>query len=245
MHSMLVRGRLLVLRPGVLLGLVVAAPAAQSDGSRRSRLARWRGPDHLVCDARARADPLLRRALRGCGRHPGGPRPGQALAGAAGGAACAAAGGGAGGRRRPHKVGEGLTHHNVLYEWAALDRLLHLPDGGPSVSYLPLAHIAERGPTIYSPLVEARAGAFCPEPTDVLAQVQHARPLAFFGVPRVWEKVWSGLIAKLDAEPPRRRRRRLADAALAAGRPRLGCTPATSAPWTRPGTCASSTARRS
>jgi long-chain acyl-CoA synthetase len=112
-----------------------------------------------------------------------------------------------------------LTHHNVLYEWAALDRLLHLPDGGPSVSYLPLAHIAERGLTIYGPLWKHGQVYFCPEPTDVLAQVQHARPLAFFGVPRVWEKVWSGLIAKLDAEPPRRRR--LADAALAAGRRRL------------------------
>ena len=109
-----------------------------------------------------------------------------------------------------------LTHHNVLYEWAALDRLLHLPDGGPSVSYLPLAHIAERGLTIYSPLWKHGHVYFCPEPTDVLAHVQHARPLAFFGVPRVWEKVWSGLIAKLDAEPPRRRR--LADAAIAAGR---------------------------
>jgi long-chain acyl-CoA synthetase len=46
--------------------------------------------------------------------------------------------------------------------------------------------------------------------------VQHVRPIVAGGVPRVWEKLWAGLTAKLDAEPPRRRR--LADAAIAAGR---------------------------
>src|SRR6266508_1032636 len=36
-----------------------------------------------------------------------------------------------------------LSHRNVLYECAALDRLTGLPDGIAGVSYLPLAHIAE------------------------------------------------------------------------------------------------------
>src|SRR6266540_1183362 len=109
-----------------------------------------------------------------------------------------------------------LSHRNVLYECAALDRLLRLPDGIAGVSYLPLAHIAERALTIYSPLWKHNQVYFCPELTEVISYVQHARPLALFGVPRVWEKVWAGLVAKLDAEPPRRRR--LADAAIAAAR---------------------------
>src|SRR6266540_3411327 len=109
-----------------------------------------------------------------------------------------------------------LSHRNVLYECAALDRLTGLPDGIAGVSYLPLAHIAERALTIYSPLWKHNQVYFCPELTEVISYVQHARPLALFGVPRVWEKVWAGLVARLDAEPPRRRR--LADAAIDSGR---------------------------
>src|SRR6266542_3273146 len=95
-----------------------------------------------------------------------------------------------------------LSHRNVLYECAAVDRLLRLPDGIAGVSYLPLAHIAERALTIYSPLWKHNQVYFCPELTEVISYVQHARPLALFGVPRVWEKVWAGLVARLDAEPP-------------------------------------------
>ena len=109
-----------------------------------------------------------------------------------------------------------LSHRNVLYECAAVDRLLRLPDGIAGVSYLPLAHIAERALTIYSPLWKHNQVYFCPELTEVISYVQHVRPLAFFGVPRVWEKVWSSLMARLDAEAPRRRR--LADAAIDTGR---------------------------
>jgi long-chain acyl-CoA synthetase len=109
-----------------------------------------------------------------------------------------------------------LTHRNVLYECAAVDPLTGLPDGLASISYLPLAHIAERMLTIYSPLWKHGQVWFCPAPNEVVGYLQQARPLAFFGVPRVWEKVWSGLVARLEAEPPRRRR--LAHAAIATGR---------------------------
>src|SRR6266542_2436345 len=109
-----------------------------------------------------------------------------------------------------------LSHRNVLYECAALDRLTGLPDGIAGVSYLPFAHIVERLFSLYAALWKHNQVYFCPELTEVISYVQHARPLALFGVPRVWEKVWSGLVARLDAEPPRRRR--LADAAIAAAR---------------------------
>jgi long-chain acyl-CoA synthetase len=109
-----------------------------------------------------------------------------------------------------------LTHHGVLYECAALDRLLRMPDGIAAVSYLPLAHIAERVFLLYGALWKHSHVYFCPEPTEMLSYVQHVRPPVAGGVPRVWEKVWAGLAAKLQAEPPRRRR--LAHAAIAAGR---------------------------
>jgi long-chain acyl-CoA synthetase len=84
------------------------------------------------------------------------------------------------------------------------------------VSYLPYAHIGERVFLLYAALWKHNQVYFCPQLTEMLSYVQHVRPIVAGGVPRVWEKLWAGLTAKLQAEPPRRRR--LANAAIAAGR---------------------------
>jgi long-chain acyl-CoA synthetase len=109
-----------------------------------------------------------------------------------------------------------LTHHNLLYECAALNRMHGLPKGGSSVSYLPLAHIAERVLSIYGPLTLRGHVWFCPDPAQAVEYVREARPTLFFGVPRVWEKVRAGINAKLAAEE-NERRRKLAQGAVATG----------------------------
>jgi len=100
-----------------------------------------------------------------------------------------------------------LTHHNLLFECTALDRLTGLSPEGSSVSYLPLAHIAERVLSIYGPLTMRTHIWFCPEPTQAVEYVREARPTLFFGVPRVWEKVRAGIQAKLAAEENERKRK--------------------------------------
>ena len=109
-----------------------------------------------------------------------------------------------------------LTHHNVLFECTALDRLTGLEAGGSSVSYLPLAHIAERVLSIYVPLTMRTHIWFCPEPTQAVEYVREARPSLFFGVPRVWEKVRAGITAKLAAEESERKRK-IAQSAVETG----------------------------
>ena len=109
-----------------------------------------------------------------------------------------------------------LTHHNILYQVTALDRLTGLPQGGSSVSYLPLAHIAERVLSIYGPLTRRSQVWFCPDPNQAVEYVRQARPTLFFGVPRVWEKVRAGIQAKLAAEESQRKRR-IAERAVATG----------------------------
>jgi long-chain acyl-CoA synthetase len=109
-----------------------------------------------------------------------------------------------------------LTHRNLLYECAALDRAGGLPDGLATVSYLPLAHIAERLGSIYNPLWKHGQVYLCPDLTQVFTYVRHVRPIAFATVPRLLEKLWAGLTATLDATEPRRRK--LVHAAIATGR---------------------------
>jgi long-chain acyl-CoA synthetase len=100
-----------------------------------------------------------------------------------------------------------LTHQNLLYECNALHRMAGLEPQGSSVSYLPLAHIAERVLSIYIPLNLGTHVWFCPEPTQAVDYVREARPTLFFGVPRVWEKVRAGIQAKLAAEENERKRK--------------------------------------
>lgn len=93
-----------------------------------------------------------------------------------------------------------LTHRNVLYEMAADDAIGIINPRVRWVSYLPLAHIAERMFSIYLPVHTAGHVHFCPDPAQLVPMIGKVRPTAFFGVPRVWEKVRSGIQALLAAE---------------------------------------------
>jgi long-chain acyl-CoA synthetase len=99
-----------------------------------------------------------------------------------------------------------LTHHCILYEVAAALRGGTVGPHVRWVSYLPLAHIAERMFSIYLPLSAAGHVHFCPDVQQLVKTVGQVRPTAFFGVPRVWEKIRAGIQALLaaEADPDRR-----------------------------------------
>ena len=99
-----------------------------------------------------------------------------------------------------------LTHHCVLYEVEAGTRGGNVSPHYRWVSYLPLAHIAERMFSIYLPLAMAAHVHFCPDVQQLVKTVGEVRPTAFFGVPRVWEKIKAGIQALLaaEADPARR-----------------------------------------
>jgi long-chain acyl-CoA synthetase len=81
-----------------------------------------------------------------------------------------------------------------------------ISEGERWVSYLPLAHIAERMFSVYLPIHTAGHVHFCPDPSQLVATVGAVRPTAFFGVPRVWEKVRAGIEALLAGEQDDARR---------------------------------------
>ncbi|WP_406674611.1 AMP-dependent synthetase/ligase [Nonomuraea sp. N2-4H] len=94
-----------------------------------------------------------------------------------------------------------LTHTNIFYEVAATDRLTRLPEKGTQVSYLTYAHIAERILSLYLPLVKASHVHFCTDLAGLGATLGKVRPMSFFGVPRVWEKMMARLRAVLATQP--------------------------------------------
>jgi long-chain acyl-CoA synthetase len=105
-----------------------------------------------------------------------------------------------------------LTHRNVLYQMAAADTAGLVTPRVRWVSYLPLAHIAERMLSIYAPIHVVGHVHFCPDATQLVRVIGKVRPTAFFGVPRVWEKVRAGIQALLRAEQDEGKRAAVAQA---------------------------------
>ncbi|SEH00762.1 long-chain acyl-CoA synthetase [Nonomuraea solani] len=94
-----------------------------------------------------------------------------------------------------------LTHANIFYEVAATDRLTSLPMRGTQISYLTYAHIAERVLSLYLPLVKVSHVHFCTDLANLGATLGQVKPMLFFGVPRVWEKMMARLLAVLATQP--------------------------------------------
>ena len=109
-----------------------------------------------------------------------------------------------------------LTHHNVLYEAQSTLEAAGLSEPQVGVSYLPLAHIAERVLGLYGPQIQGSHMHAIGDPSQLLATLGEVHPTAFFGVPRVWEKIKTGISAKLAADPDPASRRMVEDA-MAAG----------------------------
>ena len=105
-----------------------------------------------------------------------------------------------------------LTHRNVGYELACAQRMGLIPDRARWVSYLPLAHIAERMFSIYLPIHTGTHVHFCPDTAQLVRVVGKVRPNGFFGVPRVWEKIRAGIEALLTLEQDEGKRAAVAKA---------------------------------
>ncbi|HMG44934.1 MAG TPA: AMP-dependent synthetase/ligase [Acidimicrobiales bacterium] len=95
-----------------------------------------------------------------------------------------------------------LSHYNVVWTAAGYLELLDIdPTGFRVVSYLPMAHIAERMSSHYLAIVGGFEVTTCPDPAEVAAYAREVRPQTMFGVPRVWEKIHAGVEAALGADP--------------------------------------------
>ncbi|WP_426570739.1 AMP-dependent synthetase/ligase [Aquihabitans sp. McL0605] len=96
-----------------------------------------------------------------------------------------------------------LSNANAMFVVEATRELLPFDDsnGKRVVSYLPMAHIAERTVSHYSQLALGYEVSCCPEPGKIAAYCAEVRPHVLFGVPRVWEKINAGLIGALAADP--------------------------------------------
>ncbi len=99
-----------------------------------------------------------------------------------------------------------LAHANEIAQCRGIDAVAHPRQGGSIVSFLPHAHIADRGLSHYANMVWGHTVTCCPEVTQVFAHVADCRPTFWGGVPRIWEKLKAALEAGIEAEPDEARR---------------------------------------
>ena len=115
-----------------------------------------------------------------------------------------------------------LTQHNVAHTCEQLTRCYDWALGEERgvglrvISYLPMAHIAERLSSHYNGLRLGFTVTCCPDPTQIATYAREVHPEVMFGVPRVWEKVYLGINAALGADEEKKQK---FDEAMAAALP--------------------------
>jgi long-chain acyl-CoA synthetase len=97
---------------------------------------------------------------------------------------------------------KGVMHSFATFAWSIQTGLKRVPvdDSGRVLSYLPLAHVAERTLVEHS-LLAVGGHVFFAESLDTFAaDLQRARPTVFFSVPRLWVKFQQGVSAKMPPD---------------------------------------------
>jgi long-subunit acyl-CoA synthetase (AMP-forming) len=101
-----------------------------------------------------------------------------------------------------------ITHGNICETVRSYDDIIAFPDGGKVISYLPMAHVAERNVSHYLPMLLGFTVTCCPDPRQVMAYMPEVKPTWYFAVPRIWEKLKAGLegmLAGMEDEEQRNR----------------------------------------
>jgi long-subunit acyl-CoA synthetase (AMP-forming) len=105
-----------------------------------------------------------------------------------------------------------LTHENLLWEIRLLDRVFPMRAGGRTISYLPMAHLADRCAAHYQAIVSGASVTFVGDVSQVIGALIDVRPTSWGAVPRVWEKLKAALEAGFASEADGERRAALAGA---------------------------------
>jgi long-subunit acyl-CoA synthetase (AMP-forming) len=100
-----------------------------------------------------------------------------------------------------------LTHENLLTAVRGFDEVIAFPDEGRVISWLPMAHIAERACSHYLPMVLGFSTTCCQDPRQVVAYLPEVQPTWFFAVPRIWEKLKAAIEAGVAAEQDEERKK--------------------------------------
>jgi len=97
---------------------------------------------------------------------------------------------------------KGVMHSFGTFAWSITSGLKRVPldQSGRVLSFLPLAHVAERMVVEHGLLATGMHVFFAESLETFVGDIQRARPTVFFAVPRLWVKFQQGVQAKMPPE---------------------------------------------
>lgn len=90
-----------------------------------------------------------------------------------------------------------LSHRNLAWTALVASDLIRGGEGERTLSYLPLSHIAEQVFTLHGPVTMGSSVYFAESLAKMADNLREVQPTIFFGVPRVWEKMFAGISQKM------------------------------------------------
>ena len=105
-----------------------------------------------------------------------------------------------------------ITHAQMLAELTATNTLMPTGIGDRAISYLPMAHVAQRFGTHYTGMFTGMQATAVADPKDLPGALLDVRPTFFAAVPRVWEKLKAGIELLVAHEPDQAKRQAMQQA---------------------------------
>src|SRR6266481_4801171 len=95
-----------------------------------------------------------------------------------------------------------LSHRNILFQLGYADFITEPREGDQQLSFLPLAHVAERTFSVFYPLHSGATVNFAESIDTVPENIREVAPAVFFAVPRIWEKFYSSMALRMREATP-------------------------------------------
>ena len=99
-----------------------------------------------------------------------------------------------------------ISQANIMTIMRDQDEAFSVVEGDCSMSFLPMAHVAERVLAFYGRINTGMPTYFASSIAKVLEEVAEARPTVFGSVPRIFEKAYAKIMSAVEQAPPARQR---------------------------------------
>ena len=99
-----------------------------------------------------------------------------------------------------------ISHANIMTIMRDQDEALQVYEEDTSLSFLPMAHVAERVLAFYGRINTGMSTYFASSIAKVLEEVVEVRPTVFGSVPRIFEKAYAKILSTVDQAPPTRQK---------------------------------------
>ena len=99
-----------------------------------------------------------------------------------------------------------ISHDNIIAVMRNQDEAFAIDEGDVGLSFLPMAHVAERVLAFYGRINTGMSTYFASSIAKVLEEVVEVKPTVFGSVPRIFEKAYAKIMSTVEQASPARQR---------------------------------------